>query len=334
MTWDELGRGVPRGGRGADRGRRRHPAHRDDLRHAQREGRDLRRRVAVRGARRAAAGRSSRARSSTPRAGRCRARRSRRSGTASATPTRCSSGSTARSGRSSSASTSTSCRGSPTVPVSALPQRRPAQRARRLRRDARGRWPTALGEWARARAAQHRRRRAAARRRSTRRRSPPRWPACRPRRSRGRPPLTRLSGLEPVVIPPPGDAFVNVGERTNVTGSRKFARLIAGGTARTRRSTIARDQVDERRRDRRRQHGRGDARRCRRDDPLPAPHRARSPTSPRSRSWSTARSGRSSRPGSSSSRAGASSTRSRSRRARTSSCARRGCAGATARRSS
>ena len=39
--------------------------------------------------------------------------------------------------------------------------------------------------------------------------------------------VTRLSGLEPVVIPPPGNAFVNVGERTNVTGSRKFARLIA-----------------------------------------------------------------------------------------------------------
>ena len=40
---------------------------------------------------------------------------------------------------------------------------------------------------------------------------------------------TRLSGLEPLTIPRPGDAFVNVGERTNVTGSRKFARLIAAG---------------------------------------------------------------------------------------------------------
>ncbi len=38
---------------------------------------------------------------------------------------------------------------------------------------------------------------------------------------------TRLAGLEPLLIPPPGNAFVNVGERTNVTGSRKFARLIA-----------------------------------------------------------------------------------------------------------
>jgi 5-methyltetrahydrofolate--homocysteine methyltransferase len=41
------------------------------------------------------------------------------------------------------------------------------------------------------------------------------------------PDVTRLSGLEPVVIPPPGNTFVNIGERTNVTGSRKFARLIA-----------------------------------------------------------------------------------------------------------
>ena len=40
-------------------------------------------------------------------------------------------------------------------------------------------------------------------------------------------PRTRLAGLLPVEIPPPGNAFVNVGERTNVTGSRKFARLIA-----------------------------------------------------------------------------------------------------------
>ena len=52
--------------------------------------------------------------------------------------------------------------------------------------------------------------------------------AGKPPRPIARPPaLTRLSGMEPVVIPPPGNAFVNVGERTNVTGSRKFAKLIA-----------------------------------------------------------------------------------------------------------
>ncbi len=37
---------------------------------------------------------------------------------------------------------------------------------------------------------------------------------------------TRLAGLQQLTIPQPGGVFVNVGERTNVTGSRKFARLI------------------------------------------------------------------------------------------------------------
>ena len=41
-------------------------------------------------------------------------------------------------------------------------------------------------------------------------------------------PYTQLSGLEPLVLRP-GTNFVNVGERTNVTGSRKFARLIKSG---------------------------------------------------------------------------------------------------------
>jgi 5-methyltetrahydrofolate--homocysteine methyltransferase len=39
-------------------------------------------------------------------------------------------------------------------------------------------------------------------------------------------PALRLSGLEPLVIPPPGNTFVNIGERQNVTGSRRFAKLI------------------------------------------------------------------------------------------------------------
>ena len=37
---------------------------------------------------------------------------------------------------------------------------------------------------------------------------------------------TRLSGLQALTIPQPGGVFVNVGERTNVTGSRRFAKLI------------------------------------------------------------------------------------------------------------
>jgi 5-methyltetrahydrofolate--homocysteine methyltransferase len=47
-----------------------------------------------------------------------------------------------------------------------------------------------------------------------------------PRTVPERPIRTRLAGLEPVTIGPES-LFVNVGERTNVTGSRRFARLIA-----------------------------------------------------------------------------------------------------------
>ncbi len=50
---------------------------------------------------------------------------------------------------------------------------------------------------------------------------PPRAPAAPP-------PRLRLSGLEPLTIGPES-IFVNVGERTNVTGSRKFARLVLAG---------------------------------------------------------------------------------------------------------
>src|SRR6201989_3070779 len=42
-------------------------------------------------------------------------------------------------------------------------------------------------------------------------------------------PFLRLSGLEPLVVRPETN-FVNVGERTNVTGSKKFARLIREGS--------------------------------------------------------------------------------------------------------
>ena len=37
--------------------------------------------------------------------------------------------------------------------------------------------------------------------------------------------ITKLSGLEPLIIRPDSN-FINVGERTNVTGSAKFKRLI------------------------------------------------------------------------------------------------------------
>ena len=53
---------------------------------------------------------------------------------------------------------------------------------------------------------------------------------------------TRLSGLEPLIIREETN-FVNVGERTNVTGSRKFARLIKDGDYPTA-LDVARDQVE------------------------------------------------------------------------------------------
>jgi 5-methyltetrahydrofolate--homocysteine methyltransferase len=49
-----------------------------------------------------------------------------------------------------------------------------------------------------------------------------------PRRPAAPLPRLRLSGLEPITIGP-DSIFVNVGERTNVTGSRKFARLVLAG---------------------------------------------------------------------------------------------------------
>jgi 5-methyltetrahydrofolate--homocysteine methyltransferase len=55
-------------------------------------------------------------------------------------------------------------------------------------------------------------------------------------------PYLRLSGLEPLVIRPETN-FVNVGERTNVTGSKKFARLIREGQYEEALS-VARQQVE------------------------------------------------------------------------------------------
>jgi 5-methyltetrahydrofolate--homocysteine methyltransferase len=55
-------------------------------------------------------------------------------------------------------------------------------------------------------------------------------------------PYLRLSGLEPLVIRPETN-FVNVGERTNVTGSKKFARLIREGLFEEALS-VARQQVE------------------------------------------------------------------------------------------
>jgi 5-methyltetrahydrofolate--homocysteine methyltransferase len=55
-------------------------------------------------------------------------------------------------------------------------------------------------------------------------------------------PYLRLSGLEPLVIRPETN-FVNIGERTNVTGSKKFARLIRDNQLEEALS-VARQQVE------------------------------------------------------------------------------------------
>jgi 5-methyltetrahydrofolate--homocysteine methyltransferase len=55
-------------------------------------------------------------------------------------------------------------------------------------------------------------------------------------------PFLRLSGLEPLIVRPETN-FINVGERTNVTGSKKFARLIRDGRYEEALS-VARQQVE------------------------------------------------------------------------------------------
>jgi len=55
-------------------------------------------------------------------------------------------------------------------------------------------------------------------------------------------PYTRLSGLEPMTIRPDTN-FVNIGERTNVTGSPQFSKLILGGDYEGA-LAVARQQVD------------------------------------------------------------------------------------------
>ncbi|SNT07949.1 methionine synthase [Tropicimonas sediminicola] len=65
---------------------------------------------------------------------------------------------------------------------------------------------------------------------------------CAPRAIPDQPPLMRLSGLEPFTLTS-DIPFVNVGERTNVTGSARFRKLIKTGDYATA-LDVARDQVD------------------------------------------------------------------------------------------
>jgi 5-methyltetrahydrofolate--homocysteine methyltransferase len=63
-----------------------------------------------------------------------------------------------------------------------------------------------------------------------------------PRKVVQRPVATRLAGLEPFTLDE-SSLFVNVGERTNVTGSRKFAKLILEGQF-DEALAVARDQIE------------------------------------------------------------------------------------------
>ena len=92
-------------------------------------------------------------------------------------------------------------------------------------------------------------------------------------------PRLRLSGLEPFELTP-AIPFVNVGERTNVTGSAKFRKLITAGDYTAALAGRARPGR-ERRPDHRRQHGRGPARFRSGDGDLPQPRRRRARHRPR-----------------------------------------------------
>ena len=122
-----------------------------------------------------------------------------------------------------------------------LPERRSAERARLLRRDARpdGRDPRRV----RRRRVRQRRRRLL---RHDARRTSPRSPTPSPASPLGvraeRRRTLQLSGLEPFTLTD-DIPFVNVGERTNVTGSAKFRRLITNGDF-AEALDVARDQVE------------------------------------------------------------------------------------------
>ena len=66
--------------------------------------------------------------------------------------------------------------------------------------------------------------------------------SAKPRQVPQRPVATRLSGLEPFTIND-DSLFINVGERTNVTGSRKFAKLIIDGLF-DEALAVAREQIE------------------------------------------------------------------------------------------
>jgi 5-methyltetrahydrofolate--homocysteine methyltransferase len=133
-------------------------------------------------------------------------------------------------------------------------------------------------------------------------------------------PYTRLSGLEALTIRPDSN-FINIGERTNVTGSPAFAKLILAGDYERAVSVANKWKAA------RRSSTSTWTRACWIRGPRWRSSSASSPrsrTSPVCRSWSTAPSGRCWRPASRTFKARPSSTASASRKARRSSSSRRG----------
>ena len=155
-------------------------------------------------------------------------------------PRRSRSGSTARSARRRCARTSPRSRASPTR--SSAPIRMPGcptssaatTRARNSWRRCSANSPMPVSSTSSAAAA--------ARRPSTSARSPRAVEGKAPRKVPDVAPLLRLSGLEAFALTPE-IPFVNVGERTNVTGSAKFRKLITAGDY-TAALDVARDQVE------------------------------------------------------------------------------------------
>ena len=258
VTFDELREAYAEQVRGPARRRRRPAADRDDLRHAQRQGGDLRHRRDLRGARRRRAGDDLRHHHRPLRPHCCPARRRRRSGIRCATPRRSRSGSTARSAPRRCARISPSSRRVADTLVCAYPNAGLPNEFG-LYDESPEFMAGLLGEFAERRPRQHRRRLL---RHHARRISAPSREA--------------VAGKTPRAIPEIAAAccgcrassrsrsrrkfpFVNVGERTNVTGSAQVPQ--ADHRRRLHRRARGRARPGrERRADHRRQHGRGPAR--------------------------------------------------------------------------